>query len=174
MSRRKIQYSSLTSLLDVVLILTFAALLQAAILRESVAESPSTPPTLIEQQTASALLSRGTVEVWVNKSGQIALKNGKLIASKLVTVDPDPAVELIYTANEQPSSSLCSLVAAHVSISGKILVVSTKQPLADFPIALSSGLQNEEHRCYQSHNALVVVIGHNMQKALNNDQPKEK
>jgi hypothetical protein len=176
---------SFTSLLDVLFILVFAALVRTASLQEAAAEQDEAAPTPVVpappqppageeradlQRRALAhfdasLRARRIVIARVGADGMVtAVEDG---ARKLPTSVPllarvaDVNVGLIYLGEQSRELRICSIVRQQLGATDlkDVLVIAVPAaPLDGLPVALVDGLRRDEQRCAIDLNGLAVLL----------------
>ena len=173
------------SLLDVLFILVFAALVRTASLQEAAAgkdepavePGPTAPPharppderaELARRALAhfdASLRTRRIVIARVGRDGTItAVEDGK---RKLVTSIPllarvaDPNIGLIYLGERSPELRLCAVVREQLAapdLAQALVIIVPEVPLGELTVALVDGLRRDEQRCAVDHKGLAVVL----------------
>ncbi len=177
---RRIRYSQLTSLVDVLFILLFASLVQQR--RAAMAANPPAEPVPEPAPTIDAgppepeedlhAEARGVAEqletdtvilVAVDRTGTIASieHRGTAVAVDvpLLRATADERV-VAYAAVERPDQRLCKLVAHAVAedLAGALILISTEQNLRDMPYALVRGLRADAARCVDDAGAYALLV----------------
>jgi hypothetical protein len=171
----------LTSLFDVLFIVVFAALIRAAAIQNSAAQSaqpplakpqPPPPPAPIAalQKRALAdldkqLASRTPLVIRVSEKGVVdALEaEGKRIALDVPLLEhsPDPDIALAYLGDRSAELRLCKVAALRLKtekLSRYLVIVAPARALADLPHALVEGLRRDVERCLAEQQGLATVV----------------
>lgn len=177
MTRRRAPASgSLTSLLDVLFILVFAALVQAST-RPTPARAtaaPTPPPTVAPpdavRATATAILTDQLAHapiavVRLRADGVLLEVDGgdgpRGMGAPLLVTDPDRDVGVRYAADLDPSLGLCPRVTralATTSLAGWVIAIAPAVSRAELPVALVTGLERDAARCQRDHGATPVLV----------------
>jgi hypothetical protein len=185
--RRAIQYPALTSMLDVLFILLFAALIQATALEQVrdaeaatalAALAPPPPSTARPLPLAAAQLHGRAVaalEVEVRTRRPVVARiaaDGTLrelevdgvatpLGVPLVEPDADADVRLAYLGDRSPELRVCTLVALKLGLADlrhELVVIAPDAPIDALRRALARGLQQDVQRCQTDQGGLAVVI----------------
>lgn len=185
MRRRRpaVQYAPLTSLLDVLFIIVFAALVQASAVRRAPADDGATarpaPPAAAATIPAEAaelhrravatleadLRDRRPVIARIAADGTLRAieADGEVVALGLPLVerDPDPDVALRYLGDRSAELRLCALVALRLGradLGDALVVIAPDAPLAELTVALVGGLRRDVERCAADRHGLAVIV----------------
>lgn len=186
--RRRPRYSELTSLLDVLFILLFASLIQAAGVvsaAERDREPPPRPPPQPEprpvaashtelrqralDEIAESVRARAVVYAHVSPDGALRSVDHELdgelraldIGAPLVERVADPDVGLAYLADRSPELRLCTRIRVILGLpdlDNRLVVVALAAPVADHPVALVDGLRADIDRCFADEGGIAVLI----------------
>jgi hypothetical protein len=169
----------LTSLLDVLFILIFAALIRAAAADQSAqaaskpvpkqpAPVPLDPGSLRARALAdlgTQLASRPAVVLRVSPKGALtALEaDGKAIAldTPLLEHSPDPDVAVSYLGDRSAELRLCRIVTVHLAVAdlgNYLVIIAPETELADLPHALFEGLHHDVDRCLTDQRGIAVIV----------------
>jgi hypothetical protein len=170
----------LTSLLDVVFIVMFAALIRAAAVQQAAAAAgavPAQPQQAIEPLPPGALktqalarlhdelAARDAVIARITAAGTlVALESGErrvVLEVPLLEYNPDPEIALGYLGDRFADLRICKLIGLHlagIELARHLVIVAPDRPLADLPHALYEGLRRDVSRCLTEHRALAVVV----------------
>jgi hypothetical protein len=184
MSRRDRRYAhappDLTSLLDVLFILIFAALIRTAAVQQAAAK-PHTPMPVVPlpaikleavqlQQRALSdlgkqLASRPFVIARISAAGAITeLELGDQVAkltTPLLEHSPDPDIGLAYLGDRADELRICRVIAVQLALpdlSKHLVILAPDKHLADLPHALYEGLRRDIDRCLRDQQALAVLV----------------
>jgi len=180
--RRSVQAPpDLTSLLDVLFILIFAALIRTAAVQQAAAKpAPPVPPPVLpppvklESQQLQAralsslakeLASRPYVIARIAATGTLTeLELGdKLtkLTTPLLEHSPDPDVGLAYLGDRAEELRICRVISTQLNVAelgGYLVVLAPDKHLADLPHALYEGLRRDIDRCLRDQQALAVLV----------------
>jgi hypothetical protein len=185
--RRPARPPDLTSLVDVLFILVFAALIQVAAgasaddepapAPEPAAAAPPdagvpAPPPALAALRARALAEltrsledRAALVARVDGEGRLALlelaDRQLALGAALLDPVPDPDVVVAYAGEHVPARRVCALIARRLGerdLARYLIVVTAEVPLADLPVALVAGLRADAERCALDQRGLAVVI----------------
>ena len=183
-SRRRIRRpADLTSLIDVLFILVFAALIRTAAVPPAAADAPAaaaaaprpaTPPTPpdvaalrtralanLEAQLAARtplvirITATGTLEALEAAGARIALD------VPLLEHSPDPDIGIAYLGERSAELRVCRIAAVHLRVdelAGYLVIFAPAQPLADLPHALHQGLHRDLERCQREQRGLATIV----------------
>lgn len=176
MSRRRvIGRPDLTSLLDVLFILVFAALVQTASREEeeAVAEpepepvAPAPPDAGVAEPAIPTpeLAGRTVAFLRVSRHGvltAIELPTGQTpLGVPLLEPSPDPDVVVAYLGDRSPDVRVCRIAALTLGVpdlSGHVVVITTELPLEELGHALVQGLQRDVSRCLSEQAGLAILV----------------
>jgi hypothetical protein len=167
----------LTSLLDVLFILVFAALIRTAAVQQAAAKPAPPPPLTPAVKLASAelqaralsdlgkeLAGRPYVVVRVSAEGKItSLELGDKTSpldTPLLEHSPDPDIGLSYLGERSAELRMCRIVTVHLGLpdlSKHLVIISPDKRLADLPHALYEGLRRDIDRCLEQKGLAVLV-----------------
>lgn len=174
-----------TSLLDVLFILVFAALVRTASLQEAAAEQdepalepgPAMPPPaapaderaeLARRALAhfdATLRTRRIVIARVARDGTLtAVEDGQrtlTTAIPLLARVADPDVGLVYLGERAPELRLCAVVREQLGtpdLSTALVIIVPAVPVNELTVALVDGLRRDEQRCAADQKGLAVVL----------------
>ena len=173
---------SLTSLLDVLFIRVFAALVQLAA-RQAPAEAeaappPPAPPATPPTPPTDAALRQAAIEATTRQLARAPLLIARIAADgtlaalerdgdrralpvPLLAADADPDVGVAYVGDRAPAQRVCALVAAGfglASLRDAVVVIAPAAPRAALPVALVAGLERDVERCRPEQHALALVL----------------
>lgn len=185
MSRRRQprRPADLTSLIDVLFILVFAALIRTAAVQQAAAEAPPpsappadpaappTPPAVAELRTRALanldaqlaartplvirISARGTIEALEAAGTRIALD------VPLLEHSPDPDIGVSYLGERSAELRVCRIAAVHLRVDeliGYLVILAPAVPLADLPHALHQGLHRDLERCAREQRGLATIV----------------
>lgn len=174
--RRQSRGPDLTSLIDVLFILVFAALIQTAGRTPEVVEAAEPgPASAVDAGVPDAapapqiptpeLAGRIVVLARVDAGGVLtALEvagGGLDVGLPLVEPSPDPDVVLAYVGDRSPDLRVCRIVALTIAapdLSEHVVVITTARPLEDLPHALAEGLRRDVGRCLSDQAGLAILV----------------
>ncbi len=185
-SRRGTRYTpDLTSLLDVLFIIVFLALIRAAATSQQLAAQaapapppPSEPvaPPVITPDVA-ALRARALANVKADLDGRSALvvrvaADGTLEAIEvdgarraldvpLLEHSPDPDAALAYLGDRSAELRACRIVAVHLGLpdlTKHLVIIAPTVALAELPRALHRGLHDDLLRCLADQHGLATIV----------------
>jgi hypothetical protein len=169
----------LTSLLDVLFILIFAALIRAAAADQAAEASakpspPQPPPMPLDPQSLRAraladlgsnLAARPSVVLRVSAKGTITTfeSQGKASAldAPLLEHSPDPDVAVSYLGDRSAELRICHVAALHLGASdlgNYLVIIAPEKLLADLPHALFDGLHRDVDRCMTDQHGIAVIV----------------
>lgn len=180
MKRRVSPPPSLTSLLDVLFILVFAALVQLAA-RQAPAEAEAAPPPPTPTPTpplGNAALRQATIDATTKQLAGAPLLVARIAADgtlaalerdgdrralpvPLLAAVADPDVGVAYVGDATPAQRVCALVAAGFGLAtlrDVVVVIAPDAPRAALPVALVAGLERDAERCHPEQHALALVL----------------
>lgn len=167
---------SLTSLLDVLFILVFAALVQLAARQaptEAAAAPPPPSPPLANAALRQAAIAATTKQLAgapllvarIAADGTLAAleRDGdrRALPVPLLAAVADPDVGVAYVGDREPAQRVCALVAAGfglASLRDAVVVIAPDAPRAALPVALVAGLERDAERCRPEQHALALVL----------------
>lgn len=171
--------SSLTSLLDVLFILVFAALVQLAA-RQAPAEAAAAPPppTPPPAPLANAALRQAAIAATTKQLAGAPLLVARIAADgtlaalerdgdrralpvPLLAAIADPDVGVAYVGDRAPAQRVCALVAAGFglpTLRDAVVAIAPDAPRAALPVALVAGLERDAERCHPEQHALALVL----------------
>lgn len=182
MSRRRgARTSDLTSLLDVLFILVFAALVHAAGREPAPAEAapePEPPPEPVAPPAPDAavaepepalptpeLAGRTVALVRVSRHGvvtAIETADGRHeVGLALVEPSPDPDVVLVYLGDRSPDLRVCRIAALTLGVpdlAEHVVVITPERPLSELTFALAGGLTRDVGRCLEEQAGLALLV----------------
>ena len=148
----------LTSLVDVLFIVIFAALIRAAAAQHEAEAKPVPPPppkpldpASLQARAGTQVAQRPTVIVRVGADGRTT----EPVIDSLLEPSPDPDVALSYRGD------ICGLVHAHdptLDLAKSLVIIAPAVHLADLPHALYEGLRRDVDRCLQDQHGLAVIV----------------
>lgn len=174
--RRQSRGPDLTSLIDVLFILVFAALIQTAgrepgeveAAPEPEPEPMATAPDAGVAEPAiptPALAGRAVALVRISKHGvltAIELPDGRHeVGVPLVEPSPDPDVVLVYLGDRSPDLRVCRIAALQigaVDLSQHVIVMTTEVPLEELTHALAEGLKRDVSRCLAEQTGVAILV----------------
>jgi hypothetical protein len=182
-SRRTIRPPDLTSLVDVMFILVFAALIRSAAI-EPAESAPAPPPaplpepgppappptyTAVRDQAMATLRAdleaRPAVVARVSKDGVLTALElaDRTIARGLPLLErvADANVALAYLGDRSPELRICKVVARDLGVTrldDQIVAITPDVPIADLPVALVAGLRTDVERCLVDTGAIGVLV----------------
>ena len=169
----------LTSLLDVLFILIFAALIRAAAADQNAqaASKPAPPalpavpldPTSLRARAlsdlGSQLASRSAVVLRVSLKGTLTALDvaGKPVAldTPLLEHSADPDVVVSYLGDRSAEQRLCRIAALHLGVAdleNYLVIIAPETYLADLPQALFEGLHRDVDRCLTDQRGIAVIV----------------
>lgn len=180
--RRRVHVApDLTSLLDVVFIISFLALIRAASVQQ-LATKDAPPPTpvvaapvvpadvavLRERALANVkadLDARTAVVVRVSATGTVtALESAgvtKPLDIPLLEHSPDPDAALAYLGDRSAELRVCRIAAVHLGVpdlAKHLVIIAPAVPLADLRRALHRGLHDDLLRCLADQHGLATIV----------------
>lgn len=181
MRRRVAPVGSLTSMLDVLFILVFAALVQSsaqgqpppapATAEAAPVPSPPAPPAFVALRAAAVAQTAAQVEraplvvARVEADGTLAaieLADARRpVGVPLLEQVADLDVGLAYLGDRAPALQVCGAVARELglaSLDGHVVVIAPTRALAELPVALVAGLRRDVTRCQREQHALAVIV----------------
>jgi len=180
--RRAVAAPDLTSLMDVMFILVFAALIRAAAVEPATeagrpasappAPAPPPPPptfTAVRDQAVAVLRAdleaRPAVIARISRDGvlgAIELADRTIsVGAPLLERVPDVDVALAYLGDRSPELRICRVVARDVGardLADHIVIVTSDVPIADLPVALVAGLRRDVERCLADSGGVAVLV----------------
>ncbi|MDB4959346.1 MAG: hypothetical protein JWO36_6915 [Myxococcales bacterium] len=178
-ARRAVQKPpDLTSLLDVLFILIFAALIRAAAADQN-AQAASKPapqpaPVPLDPQSlraraladlGSQLAARPSVVLRVSVKGTLTAmeENGKAVAldTPLLEHSPDPDVAVSYLGDRSAELRLCRIAALHLGaadLGDHLVIIAPDTYLAELPHALFEGLHHDVDHCLTDQRGIAVIV----------------
>ena len=175
--RRQNRGPDLTSLIDVLFILVFAALIQTAGREpdEVEASEPEPAPVAIDAGVPDAapvvaiptpeLAGRIVVLARVDAGGVLTgleVAGGAIgVGLPLVEPSPDPDVVLAYAGDRSPDLRICRIVALTIAVpdlSEHVVVITTARPLEELTHALAEGLRRDVGRCLSDQAGLAILV----------------
>jgi hypothetical protein len=172
--------ADLTSLLDVLFIIVFVALIRASSAKQVAAEpapkplpaAPLPPPPQIAALRAAALANlqndleaRTTVVVRVSPEGSItALELGadkRTLDTPLLEHSTDPDAAIAYLGDRSAELRVCRIVAVHLNVpdlAQHLVIISPTIPLADLRRALHRGLHEDLSRCLADQRGIATIV----------------
>jgi hypothetical protein len=180
--RRGHRAPDLTSLLDVLFILIFAALIRTAALQSAEAKqapaprpvpppAPVTPPDVAALRTRALanldqqIASRKPLVIRVSSRGVIESveADGKKIALDVPLLEhsPDPDIGVAYLGERSAELRVCRIAAVHLqatTLAGYLVIVAPAIPLADLSHALHQGLHRDLDRCLAEQRGLATIV----------------
>jgi len=188
MRRRVTRYAELTSLLDVLFILLFASLIQAAgVVSKAEEEPPAVAPPVepppepvrtsdhaelrqraIDELTRS-IGSRSAVYARISGDGTLtaierdhgATTQRLEVATPLLTPVDDPNVRVVYLGERRPEWRLCTRIRVTLGLADlhdRLVVFALDAPLAMSPVALVEGLRADEEHCFADEGGIAIVL----------------
>jgi hypothetical protein len=169
----------LTSLLDVLFILIFAALIRASAADQAAAAAakaspPQPPPVPLDPQSLRAraladlgsnLAARPAVVLRISAKGTITAfeSQGKAIAldAPLLEHSPDPDVAVSYLGDRSAELRICHVAALHLGaadLESYLVIIAPEKLLADLPHALFDGLHRDVDRCMTDQRGIAVIV----------------
>lgn len=170
---------SLTSLLDVLFILVFAALVQLAA-RQAPTEAAAAPPPPAPPPAplANAALRQAAIDATTTQLAGAPLLVARIAADgtlaalerdgdrralpvPLLAADADPDVGVAYAGDRAPAQRVCALLAAAFGLAtlrDTVVVIAPAAPRAALPVALVAGLERDAERCHPEQHALALVL----------------
>jgi hypothetical protein len=174
------QPPDLTSLIDVLFIVIFAALIRAVSVEQAAAQAAAAPPpkplpppvTLATAELHDAALadlgkqlaSRPYVVVRVTAGSITALEADDSITkldTPLLEHSPDPDITISYLGDRAADTRICRVVALQLRVtdlSSYLVIIAPDKHLADLPHALYEGLRRDIDRCLADQQALAVLV----------------
>ena len=170
---------ALTSLVDVLFIVVFAALIRAAAVQRAAAPVPAppvvTPPApppavaALRQRALAELdasiAARAPLVVRITKAATIeAIEvDGARIALDTPLLEPsrDPDLAVTYLGDRSAELRICRIAALHLGVtelSRYLVIMAPAIPLADLPHALYDGLHHDLERCLSEQRGLAVLL----------------
>jgi hypothetical protein len=176
--RRQARGPDLTSLIDVLFILVFAALIQTAGPEaeevEAAPPEPAIPPDAgveaapdagAPEVSTAELAGRAVVLARVDRAGVLTrLEVGGApiaVGVPLVEPSPDPDVVLAYAGDRSPDLRVCRIAALRLGVadlSAHVVVVTTERPLEELSYALAGGLRRDVARCLADQAGLAILV----------------
>jgi hypothetical protein len=174
--RRQNRGPDLTSLIDVLFILVFAALIQTAshVPDEVEAAEPEPEPAPVvdagvpdaaSQIPTPELAGRIVVLARVDAGGiltALEVAGGAIqVGLPLVEPSPDPDVVLAYAGDRSPDLRVCRIVALTIAVpdlSNHVVVITTARPLEELTHALAEGLRRDVGRCLADQAGLAILV----------------
>jgi hypothetical protein len=177
-NRRGIRPADLTSLFDVLFILVFVSLVNAAIQKKATAEAVAAskpppavhatlPPALaaLRQQALTSLGERPAVVIRISRAGVMTAieAQGRRIALDLPLVEqvPDPDVVVAYLGDRSAALRVCQQAALNLGVAdlaGQLVIFAPDVPLADLTVALVAGLRKDIERCLVDQHGVAVLV----------------
>jgi hypothetical protein len=186
MSRRQTRSPDLTSLIDVLFILVFAALIQtagahapeeAAAAPEATTAPDAGVPAPIPTPQHAALRARALAELTSDLAGRTVAvarvsRDGVLtelelpgerieLGVPLVEASPDPDIVLVYPGDRSPDLRVCRIAALRLGVpdlSEHIVVITPEVPVRDLTVALAEGLDRDVNRCLDDQRSLAILV----------------
>lgn len=184
MSRRKARYTppDLTSLLDVLFILIFAALIRTAAMQPAEAKDappppkpvpviPATPPEIAALRTRALanldkeLELRKPLVIRVSANGVVEMieADGKKLPLDVPLLEhsPDPDIGIAYLGERSAELRVCRIAAVHLqatTLAGYLVILAPAIALADLPHALHQGLHRDLDRCLTDQRGLATIV----------------
>jgi biopolymer transport protein ExbD len=179
--RRRVHYTpDLTSLLDVLFIIVFVALIRASAAKQVAAEpapeplppQPPPPPAEVVQLRAAALANltadlggRAPLVVRVDAEGKItALETGtdkRTLDVPLLEISSDPDAAIAYLGDRSAELRVCRIAAVHLGVpdlTKHLVIVAPAVPLADLKRALHRGLHDDLLRCLAEQHGIATIV----------------
>jgi hypothetical protein len=178
-SRRAVRTPpDLTSLLDVLFILIFAALIRAAAADHNAQAATKPPPPAPAvpldpsslraralTDLGSQLAARASVVVRVSVKGSVtALEAGGTpiaLDTPLLEHSPDPDVVVAYLGDRSTEQRLCRIAALHLGVADLqhyLVIIAPETSLAELPQALFEGLHRDVDRCLTDQRGIAVIV----------------
>lgn len=171
----------LTSLVDVLFILVFAALLGSVATQVTVAKPappapepprlPATPPAVAAlrahalAQLGAQLAAREPLVIRVAPTGVVTAieAGGRRLAldAPLLEHSPDPDIGVAYLGDRSAELRVCRIAALHLrvpSLADHLVIVAPAVALADLPHALHQGLHRDLERCLTDQRGVATII----------------
>ena len=178
--RRVHRTADLTSLLDVLFIIVFVALIRASATKQVAAEpapkpvlpAPLPPAPQVAALRAAALANlhddlEGRTAVVVRISAEGAITALELGADKrpldvpLLEFSADPDAALSYLGDRSAELRVCRVVAVHLGVpdlSKHLVIVAPAVALADLKRALHRGLHEDLLRCLADQRGIATIV----------------
>ena len=178
--RRVHRPADLTSLLDVLFIIVFVALIRASSVQQVAAAPPVKPPPVVAPPPSPAvaalraaalanlqtdLEARTTVVVRVSPEGTItALELGadkRPLDIPLLEHSADPDAAIAYLGDRSADLRVCRVVAVHLGVpdlAQHLVIISPTIPLADLRRALHRGLHEDLLRCLADQHGIATIV----------------
>jgi hypothetical protein len=175
--RRGLRPADLTSLFDVLFILVFVSLVNAAAHKKATAMAieaatpppapPAPPPTtaILKEQALATLGERPTLILRVSKTGVLT---GLDSAERSLSLDlpllehvPDPDIAVAYLGDRSAELRVCRQAALRLGagdLSRYLVIIAPEAPLADLPVALVAGLRKDVERCLVDQHGMAVLV----------------
>ncbi len=178
-SRRAVRTPpDLTSLLDVLFILIFAALIRAAAADRNAQAATKPPPRAAAipldpsslrgralADLGSQLAARASVVLRVSSKGSVTEleSGGKPVAldTPLLEHSADPDVVVSYLGDRSVEQRLCRIAALHLGVTDLehyLVIIAPETYLADLPQALFEGLHRDVDRCLTDQRGIAVIV----------------
>jgi hypothetical protein len=172
------QPPDLTSLIDVLFIVIFAALIRAVAVEQGAAQAaeppaPLPPPvTLATSELRDAALadlgkqlaSRPYVVVRVTNGSITSLEHNDetiVLDTPLIEHSPDPDIAIAYLGDRAADTRVCRVVALQLGVADLakyLVIIAPDKHLPDLTHALYEGLRRDIDRCLADQQALAVLV----------------
>ena len=179
--RRRVHHApDLTSLLDVLFIIVFVALIRSSSAKQVAAEpapkplppAPPAPPAHVVQLRAAALANltselegRTPLVVRVSADGKITeLEQGadkRALDVPLLELSADPDAGIAYLGDRSAELRVCRIAAVHLGVpdlSQYLVIIAPAVPLADLKRALHRGLHDDLLRCLAEQRGIASIV----------------
>lgn len=178
--RRVHRPADLTSLLDVLFIIVFVALIRASAAQQVAAAPapvpvippPPAPPAHVAALRAAALANlqhdlegRAAVVVRVTAEGSITgLELGvdkRVLDVPLLEHSEDPDAAIAYLGDRSAELRVCRVVALHLGVpdlANHLVIIAPAVPLADLRRALHRGLHEDLLRCLADQHGIATIV----------------
>jgi hypothetical protein len=178
--RRTHRPADLTSLLDVLFIIVFVALIRASVPQQVAAApapkpaspAPPAPPAHVAALRTAALANlqhdlegRAAVVVRVTAEGAItALELGpdkRALDVPLLEHSADPDAALAYLGDRSAELRVCRVVAVHLGVpdlANHLVIIAPAVALADLRRALHRGLHEDVLRCLADQHGIATIV----------------